>query len=905
MKQLLFILSLFVFSISLTAQGYLHTEGKYIYNGNGEPVILRGIGTGNWMLLEGYMMQTGDVAGTQHEFRARLEETIGKTRADSFYNAWLQYHFTRTDVDSMKSWGFNSVRVAMHYKWFTPPIEDELVEGEITWIDKGFDMLDSLLTWCEDNEMYLILDLHGAPGGQGKDANISDYDPTKPSLWESDFNKDKTVALWKKLAQRYANEPWIGGYDLINETNWTFPEGNNSQMRELYGRITDAIREVDANHIIFIEGNNFANDFSGLTPPWDDNMAFSFHKYWNYNKPGALDWIIQMRDNYNIPIWLGETGENSNTWFTNLIALCEKHNVGWSWWPVKKPGINNPLRVEVNEDYEKLIDSWKGEALELTEDKAFAAVLQFAENHKIENCVFQKDVVDAMIRQPHTTENLPFNIHAIEERVFFTDYDLGRNKYAYLDNDTANYHLEEGHDYTAWNQGWSYRSDGVDIEQCSDDGTLTNGYNVGWTEDGEWMLYSMSANSASACQLNIRYACGGSGGVVHLQIDGVPVTESISLNSTGGWQEWSTLSIDNVVIPEGEFEVAFMIEKGGINLNYFSFTNPQEAVNAGFKPLMAEVVFPGNKVRLILNQAISGDVNALESDNFSIDTGNGLLQASGFNINPLFPRILEIELDGFVDHDQLPVLSYDGTSLFSGELTLGIFLDFEVQNNLPVRYSIPGRIEAEDFWVNNGFELEDCQDTGGGSNTAFSNPGDYLDYNVVVTEASLYTVNYRVATLRQSSEIALQIETGEGFVSVDTTVFSSTSGWQNWANQTAIVDLPAGRYMIRLLVLESEFNLNWFEFSMSSSIQEKMDMNDMAINPVPARESINVQLPFVGGDRIKLYAYNDNGLIVRSWEKLYRDSVMLDLNGLKDGLYILMAYNSRRVAIGKFLVSPF
>ena len=317
----------------LTAQGYLHAEGKNIVNGNGDTVILRGIGTGNWMLQEGYMMHTAGVAGTQHKFRAKLIETIGEVKTDSFYNAWLHNHFTRTDVDSMKAWGFNSVRVAMHYKWFTLPIEEEPVSGENTWLDKGFTMIDSLLDWCEDNEMYLILDLHGAPGGQGANADISDYDSSKPSLWESQENKDKTVALWRKLAERYTTETWIGGYDLINETNWTFPEGNNSQLREIFENIIAAIREVDTNHIVFIEGNSYANDHSGLTPPWDDNFVYSFHKYWSGTGPNDLDWILSLRDAYNVPLWLGESGENSNTWYTDLIYLSESNNIGWSWWP--------------------------------------------------------------------------------------------------------------------------------------------------------------------------------------------------------------------------------------------------------------------------------------------------------------------------------------------------------------------------------------------------------------------------------------------------------------------------------------------------------------------------------------------------------------------------------------------
>ena len=74
--------------------------------------------------------------------------------------------------------------------------------------------------------MYVILDLHAAPGGQGKNADISDYDDTKPSLWESDENKRKTVALWTKIAERYKDNEWIGGYDLINETNWPLGQAN-------------------------------------------------------------------------------------------------------------------------------------------------------------------------------------------------------------------------------------------------------------------------------------------------------------------------------------------------------------------------------------------------------------------------------------------------------------------------------------------------------------------------------------------------------------------------------------------------------------------------------------------------------------------------------------------------------
>ena len=234
----------------------------------------------------------------------------------------------------MKAWGFNAVRLPMHYNLYTLPIEKEPVAGRQTWLEKGFAMTDSLLAWCKTNQMYLVLDLHAAPGGQGNDLNIADRDPSLPSLWEADANQQKTIALWKQLAARYADETWIGGYDIINEPNWGFAdsindkhgqkETGNAPLRKLMMDITTAIREVDKNHIVIIEGNSWGNNYNGILPAWDKNMVMSFHKYWNYNDQQSISRILKYRDDNNIPVWLGETGENSNPWFRDAIRLLEK-----------------------------------------------------------------------------------------------------------------------------------------------------------------------------------------------------------------------------------------------------------------------------------------------------------------------------------------------------------------------------------------------------------------------------------------------------------------------------------------------------------------------------------------------------------------------------------------------------
>ena len=146
-----------------------------------------------------------------------------------------------------------------------------------------------------------------------------------------------------KIAERYADNAWIGGYDLINETNWysdgayessrTFSDdvdllyNSNNDLREIYGQITTAIRAHDQNHILFIEGNSFANNFNGLFPPWDSNMVYSFHKYWNYTNASDLDWILWVRNQYNVPLWCGESGENSNVWYRDAVQLYENNSV--------------------------------------------------------------------------------------------------------------------------------------------------------------------------------------------------------------------------------------------------------------------------------------------------------------------------------------------------------------------------------------------------------------------------------------------------------------------------------------------------------------------------------------------------------------------------------------------------
>ncbi len=470
------LLFLALFIQPAVSQNYLKTNGKAIVNEAGDTIILRAMGLGGWMLQEGYMLQTAGFASAQYQIKAKIEALIGKTDADIFYDAWLSNHVRKTDIDSLKAWGFNAVRLPMHYNLYTLPIESEPVYGANTWLEKGFALTDSLVKWCTANQMYVILDLHAAPGGQGYDQGISDYNPAKPSLWESTLNKNKTIALWKKLAERYAGEQWVGGYDLINETNWNMT--GNAELKSLYSAIADAIRMVDTKHILFIEGNWFANDFTGLVPPFKTNIVYSPHKYWSFNDQASIQWVLDIRDTHNVPIWFGEAGENSNTWFRDAIRLFEDNGIGWAWWPMKKvESISGPLSVIKTADYQTLLNYWNGTGPAPTPAFAKAALMDLADKFKIENCLFQKDVIDAMFRQVYSKETLPFAVNNIPGIIYASDFDMGIAGEAYHDADIANYNVSTGN-YTAWNKGWMYRNDGVDIETTTD-AVNSNGYQRG------------------------------------------------------------------------------------------------------------------------------------------------------------------------------------------------------------------------------------------------------------------------------------------------------------------------------------------------------------------------------------------------------------------------------------------
>jgi hypothetical protein len=899
-KLLLYICILFFFSGVATATyaqtGHVHASGTRIIDNEGNNLIFRGIGTGNWMLQEGYMMNTsGATNGTQWNFREKLVNTIGEAKTAEFYEAWWDNHFRKVDVDSMAAWGFNMVRVAMHYKIFTLPVEKEPEAGRDTWLEDGFARLDNLLSWCAENRIYLILDMHGCPGAQGDDSNISDYDNRQPSLWESEENKRKLTALWRKLAERYADSPWIGGYDLINEPKWTLPN-NNKDLWDLYKRLTTAIREVDTNHLLIIEGNNWGNDYTGLPALWDNNMCISFHKYWNYNDAGAIDWIVNMGASRNCPVWLGETGENSNTWFTDAIRLCESKNVGWSFWPVKKTGQNNILKARGNTNkYNQLLNAWRnGSSINAT--TAFEGVMEFAEGHRFENCTIMRDVIDAMIARPQTDETRPFKPHTIGEAIFAVDYDYGPAGKAYYDTTDADYH-GSNEAYTTWNQGYSYRNDGVDIQACND-AQPRNGYAVAWINDGEWLNYTLESPAEKSYTLQLRYAAQNSGGKIYAEVNGERASKSIELPATGGYDTWSSAYITNLILPQGTVKLKLVFEKGGFNLNWFNLTREKEV---GFDLVFADTHVTDNEIQL----NFSKEITSFSQTSFAV-----FLNAEPITVKRVVgdasnkKKVLLTVDEEIMNTDQLHVSYVGGGTCKSGETEVSAFSYFPVDNTMAELHHIPCKIEAEDYLNVNNFTFQACEDEGGGQNAGYTSSGSYLDFFVYARYAGNHQIDARVAVNASSRIRLMDVTNGENVSSLGNLSLNVTGGWQNWNTQGTVISLRKGKNIVRVFAVSAGFNLNWIEIKEIEGAG--VDTPQASIKPAifitqSASGELTAQLP-AASRKITSVLHDSFGKALRKNAQANTDRITIDVSALPKGVYILQIRSDQGVFSDKFIL---
>src|SRR6266852_3338819 len=245
---------------SINAQSrFITTRGKVIVSPDGKPLLLKGINLGNWLLPEGYMFKF-KTTNSPRLIQAAISELVGEDEARQFWKTYRDNYITREDISFIKQSGFNSVRVPFSYRLFVSDGTIPRLEGP------GYELLDRVVDWCRREGLYVILDMHAAPGGQTGD-NIDDSFGY-PFLFESTESQALTVNIWRKIAARYKQEPTVVGYDLLNEPIATYFDAAalNPKLEPLYRKIVAGIREVDKNHVVVLGGAQWDGNFKIFGP---------------------------------------------------------------------------------------------------------------------------------------------------------------------------------------------------------------------------------------------------------------------------------------------------------------------------------------------------------------------------------------------------------------------------------------------------------------------------------------------------------------------------------------------------------------------------------------------------------------------------------------------------------------
>jgi len=359
---------------------YLRVEGTKIVDPDGKEVILKGAGLGGWMNMENFI---SGYPACEFQIREALASEIGSEKADFYFDKYLEYFFTDTDAAFFKSLGLNCIRLPFNYHHFEDDMNPRVLKKS------GFKHLDRVIDICSKHGIYTVLDMHTAPGGQNPGWH-SDHGTHLSQFWKHKDFQDRSLWLWAELSKHYVGNAWVAGYNPLNEPT----DEEHTRLVKWYDQVYDVIRTHDPHHIIFWDGNTFAQDFTHFGDYWKKwkNSSYSLHDYSSFGFPastevyvgsekqrkkledildGKRQWMVER----GLCAWNGEWGpvyaqesvEGDKTAEINKtrikvledqLALYEKRSLSWSIWTYKDIGFQGMVYTARSTSHIKLFDSF-------------------------------------------------------------------------------------------------------------------------------------------------------------------------------------------------------------------------------------------------------------------------------------------------------------------------------------------------------------------------------------------------------------------------------------------------------------------------------------------------------------------------------------------------------------------
>ncbi|MBQ4157298.1 MAG: glycoside hydrolase family 5 protein [Clostridia bacterium] len=341
----------------------LRAQGTDIVNQNGEIVLLRGVNAGGWLIMESWMTLTN--APSQLEAFKVLDERFGKEKREELFKIYEDNYFSDSDFDNIKALGMNVVRLP--FAWWN------LMDDAGKLKENAFFRLDWFVEKCAERGIYVILDLHAAPGSQN--GNDHSGDITGAKLFDSEEYMAKTELIWTEVAKHFKGNPAVAAYDLLNEPGGKLNSTGVVQW-EMFNRLYKAIRTVDKDHIIMMESCWDPSDLPAPDKYGWENVVYQYHFYkWNADNDYQAQKLfvdVKMHNlkktNHPVPSFVGEFTlfQSMDAWKYALKTYSDA-GIGWTIWTYKVTGnstwglynVHGTKADIYNDTYEEIETKWR------------------------------------------------------------------------------------------------------------------------------------------------------------------------------------------------------------------------------------------------------------------------------------------------------------------------------------------------------------------------------------------------------------------------------------------------------------------------------------------------------------------------------------------------------------------
>ncbi len=351
----------------------------------------------------------------------------------------------------------------------------------------------------------------------------------------------------------------------------------------------------------------------------------------------------------------------------------------------------------------------------------------------------------------------------------------------------------------------------------------------------------------------------------------------------------------------------------GYGLTAFAAADPGSAPQF----YAAAVAASGDTLIAGFNKAMA-DPAASTPAEWSVLVNWGLAGVTDIRRDPQDPTLLRLALDrAVVKHDVIQLIYHGGMVRSADGGSLAPFAAqpvYNLRNDIAGKDPVPGRIQAEDYVMMQGVQTETTTDAGGGLNVGYIDTGDYLVYQVEVSESGSYELEFRIAAESKSG----QIKVIDGSTLLATLDLPVTGGWQTWQNAATTAALSKGSHTLRIQASRGGFNLNYIDFTLTTGIGARPEYAPAGFrlvgawpNPFNASTAILCRLPAAArGERLQLAITDALGREVRRLEALPSGSEHCfqwdgrDQAGaaLPSGLYFYSARLGAEHATGKMLL---